>query len=70
MTAIIIALCAVIVAIEVLHWLERRDLYNRIHAKDYREYKQDQPKQPMSKHDAVLRRWRYGKYEDTGGDDA
>jgi hypothetical protein len=40
MEYIIIALIGVIVYLEVSHQRERRDLYNRIMAKDFVEYKQ------------------------------
>lgn len=65
MTFVDIALCVIIIIQIVSHCIERRDLYNRIQAKDYREYKQQSPpKQPKTRHDEVLRHWRYGKYPD------
>lgn len=60
MTVVCIALCVVIAAIEIVHAIERRDLYNRIQSKDYKEYKASgvPPKRPESRHDQVLKKWR------------
>jgi hypothetical protein len=46
---IIIALIALIALMQILHSRERKDLYNRIMARDYLEYSQDatQKKKPI-----------------------
>ena len=59
---ICIALCAVIVFIELMHMWERRDLYNRIMSKDIKDYRNFSGNAEMhhmpSRHDEVLQRWR------------
>ena len=53
-------LCGIIVAQEILHRIERRDLYNRIMSNSLREYKQKEtaPVAPTSAHRRVLNKWR------------
>ena len=56
-----ILMIAVIVLQFILHYCERRDLYNRIMSKDLTEYKQSDKKLPPhipSAHDRVLNKWR------------
>lgn len=46
---------------QLLHYIERRDMYNRLMCKDYAEYKNtDTPpvKHIPSAHSKVLRKWR------------
>ena len=54
-------LCAVIVIQSILHFIERRDMYNRLMSKDYADY--NRPKTPLqphipSAHSQVIRRWK------------
>ena len=60
MMIVIIALSVVIVIQSVLHYIERKDLYNRIMCKSIGEYKAiDEPlKKHTSAHDRVLKNWR------------
>ena len=54
-------LIAIIVLQSLLHFCERRDLYNRLMSKDFTEYNQNHkppPKQVPSAHDRILKRWR------------
>lgn len=56
-----IILIAVIVLQSILHYCERRDMYNRLMCKDYTEYnkgKTPPPKHTPSAHDRTLNRWR------------
>ena len=55
-----IILSAVIILQAIFHYLERRDLYNRIMSKNLTEYKQGRtPPLPVpSAHDRVLNNWR------------
>lgn len=55
-----IFLIAVIVLQSILHYCERRDLYNRIMSKDLSEYKKNDKLPPPipSAHDRVLNKWR------------
>lgn len=56
-----IILIAIIVLQSLLHYCERRDLYNRLMSKDFTEYNQTQkppPKHIPSAHDRILKRWR------------
>lgn len=56
-----ILLIAVIILQSLLHYRERRDLYNRLMSKDLTEYnqsKQPPPKHFPSAHERVLKRWR------------
>lgn len=62
-----IILLAVIVLQTLLHYIERRDLYNRMMSKDLTEYKNSgnpPPKTVPSAHDRVLNKWR-----NKGGDE-
>ena len=56
-----IILIAVIVLQSILHYCERRDLYNRIMSKDLSDYKKNDKNLPPhipSAHDRVLNKWR------------
>lgn len=58
-------LIGVIVIQVVIHYAERKDLYDRIMAKDYAEYKDEKPSNVhsgISSHSRALGKWR-----DTGG---
>lgn len=62
-----VILVAVILIQALLHYIERRDLYNRLMSKDLTEYKNSgspPPKSVPSAHDKVLRKWR-----NKGGDE-
>lgn len=60
MMIIIIALSVVIVLQTILHYIERKDLYNRIMCKSIGEYKAiDEPIQKhTSAHNRVLKKWK------------
>lgn len=50
-----------IVGMTIVQHIERKDLYNRLMCRNMTEYnniKTDEPKQPISRHKAVLNRWR------------
>lgn len=50
-----------IVGMTIVQHIERKDLYNRLMCRNMTEYnsiKADEPKQPISRHKAVLNRWR------------
>ena len=50
-----------IVGMTIVQHIERKDLYNRLMCRNMSEYnniKDDEPKQPISRHKAVLNRWR------------
>jgi hypothetical protein len=51
----------------ILHFCERRDMYNRLMSRTLTEYKQDgkPPKHIPSAHDRVLNKWR----NRTGGEE-
>lgn len=55
-------MCYILVAFlilqEILHRIERKDLYNRIMSKDYSEYKGTVPRSFRSAHRKVLEKWR------------
>ena len=56
-----LVLITVILIQQLLHYFERRDMYNRLMCKDYAEYKTiDTPprKHIPSAHSKVLRKWR------------
>ena len=56
-----IILIAFIVLQSLLHYRERRDLYNRLMCKNLAEYNQGKTPPPTtipSAHDRVLRKWR------------
>lgn len=56
-----IILIAVIVMQSILHFIERRDMYNRLMSKSYTEYKKADsipPKPIPSAHERTLNRWR------------
>ncbi|MGN0163534.1 MAG: hypothetical protein ACI4EA_08165 [Candidatus Ornithomonoglobus sp.] len=58
--AIIILLVILLVGLEVLHCIERKDLYNRIMSKDLKEYQNidEKPHRRISKHERMLAKWR------------
>lgn len=50
-----------VVGMTIVQHIERKDLYNRLMCRNMTEYsniKADEPKQPISRHKAVLNRWR------------
>lgn len=56
-----IILTAVIIIQAVFHYIERRDMYNRLMSKSLSEYRQGDKKPPKhipSAHDRVLKNWR------------
>lgn len=55
-----IILVAVIMIQALLHYSERRDMYNRLMSKNLTEYKQsgNPPKHIPSAHDRILSKWR------------
>lgn len=55
-----IILCVVIVLQAIFHYLERRDMCNRLMSKSLTEYKQGRtpPTHIPSAHDRVLQKWR------------
>lgn len=58
-----IILTAVIVLQSIFHFIERRDMANRLMSKSYTEYKQSDIKSPPkehipSAHERTLNRWR------------
>lgn len=55
-----IILCVVIAVQAVFHYVERRDLYNRIMSRDYTEYKRAKPPgvHPQTAHERALRKWK------------
>lgn len=58
---IIFVLCGIIAFQNILHSIERKDLYNRImcgSAAEYKNIHNDKSKNPISAHDRVMRRWR------------
>lgn len=59
-TAIIIILVILLVGLEVLHYIERKDLYNRIMSKGLKEYQniKEKPHRKTSKHEKMLAKWR------------
>ena len=59
-------LCAVIVIQAIIHYVERRDMLNRIMSKNLTEYKQSgiPPKHIPSAHERTLNKWR-----NKGGDE-
>ena len=58
MSVMVLALCGVILAQQVIHHFERKDLYNRIMSKNLTEYKGDSPGYQTSAHRRVLERWK------------
>jgi hypothetical protein len=57
---LLIALILANIIQAIIHYVERRDMLNRIMSKDLVEYKQsgNPPKQVPSAHDRTLSRWR------------
>ena len=57
-----ILLIAVIIIQAILHFIERRDMYNRLMAKDLTDYNKGKnlppPKHIPSAHEQTLKRWR------------
>ena len=56
---IVYILLGIVVVQDILHRVERRDLYNRIMSKSLPEYKQSKtpPKTPKPAHKRVLDKW-------------
>lgn len=58
-------LCGVVVLQAVMHYLERKDLYNRLMSKDLSEYKhfsggyEEKPRETA--HEKAIKAWRNGK---------
>lgn len=62
MEYIVYALIGVIVMQDVIHRVERRDLYNRIMCKDINDYKRitNKPAEPVvSAHQRTINKWRH-----------
>jgi hypothetical protein len=61
-----IMLIAVIIIQSIIHFVERRDMYNRLMSKNLSEYKQNgkPPEHIPSAHDRVLKNWRNKKAGD------
>ena len=57
---ILIVLLIIIVMQEIFHFVERRDMYNRLMSKSLSEYKQggQPPKNIPSAHERTLNNWR------------
>lgn len=57
---LIIALILANIVQAIIHYVERRDMLNRLMSRDLTEYKQSgiPPKQIPSAHDRTLSRWR------------
>ena len=57
---LLIALIMANIVQSILHFVERRDMLNRIMSRDLTDYKQsgNPPKQVPSAHDRTLSRWR------------
>ena len=56
-----VILTGIIILQSVIHYRERRDMYNRLMSKSYTEYsnaKLSPPKHIPSAHDRTLKRWR------------
>ena len=55
-----VILCGIIILQAIFHYLERRDMCNRLMSKDFTEYKQGRtpPSHIPSAHDRVLNKWR------------
>lgn len=54
-------LFAVIITQSIIHFIERRDMYNRLMSKSLSEYKQGDktpPKHIPSAHELTLKKWR------------
>ena len=54
----IYALCALIAVQQIIHHIERKDLYDRIMSKNLTEYKGDARTYSVSAHRKVLSRWK------------
>lgn len=63
MSADTVIFCCVIVFIETVHLIERRDLYNRIMSGSLPEYRSGKKKTEhiKSRHDVVVDKWRKGE---------
>lgn len=59
MSVIIYALFGLLVFQQIIHHIERKDLYNRIMSKNLTEYKGESPGYQVSAHKKVLNRWRH-----------
>ena len=64
MSLLEIILISVIIGQAILHYCERRDMYNRLMSKDYSDYRHNSTTPPNnikhipSAHDRVLNKWR------------
>lgn len=61
------SLCGVIALLVVIHYLERKDLYNRLMSKDLSEYKhfssKYEEKTRETAHEKAIKAWRNGRSE-------
>ena len=58
-----LVLCGIIVAQQIVHYAERRDLYDRLMSRDVNEYKHARardkpPAGTVSRHEQIMKRWR------------
>lgn len=56
-----IILCGVIVAQQILHYIERKELCDRLMSRDVTEYRAKAREKPVSvskRHEQIMRRWR------------
>ena len=58
MPPVVYILCLIIAIQQVMHRMERKDLYNRIMSKNLSEYKGGSPVHAVSAHKRVLDKWR------------
>lgn len=67
MAMYLIVACGAVIAVQaILHYIERRELYNRIMSRDLTEYREKRPSRAApSAHERILKRWR-GKDGETG----
>lgn len=66
MNSIVYLLCGVMAVQQILHYRERKDLYNRIMSKSFTEYKDEgkTPSYSVPAHRRVMDRWRQKGGED------
>lgn len=60
----VIGMAIVMIVLIVVQARERRDLYDRIMARDLMEYRDDTPKSPKSAYDRARARWRNNNKDD------
>lgn len=58
LTGLSIFLCIIIALMSVMHYFERKDLYDRIMSRNLTEYKDGGSKHITPAHEEVLKRWR------------